>query len=434
MKYSLACFLNAWTLMTFCQANEEYNSYLSEWKTKCASLLEEWHKPENKNNTTLKHDLIESAVRSEQPEIVEEISVNGDVAAREIKWPHDTQKIEAKRLLNFEEMPTIPCGNRIDCVIRRMTKTYIELWTPKHGWLFNANGKLVNEALPPRRDGIGRSWHGAFLPDGCWITTDLWAEDKTLTFFSPTGKWLKEIKVSDLAPIHPDEPFDLNLIGWARCDKDGKGWIVSVGDGPGRAHVFIKPEGKADLLENTNESWDKIWKLCYLRDLEPKGMYTQLVRYSDDCKRKIDRRGHGHGIWVGYPTFTWSKKEEDGLVIPGDDHNFGFLPGSLDVFIGASDPDNGDPKKIRNLKTWFFDSEGKCRGWIRAAYLTDSADGKTTWYLDEENGVVNLGTDLKPQSHMTFIIDGAKAKPVKLFTDLHLGFFRINKQWVLARW
>ena len=65
---------------------------------------------------------------------------------------------------------------------------------------------------------------------------------------------------------------------------------------------------------------------------------------------------------------------------------------------------------------------------------TDSADLKAMWLMDEEDCVATLGLDLKPQSRTRFVVDGAKAKPVKLFTDLRLGFFKIDQRFVLARW
>ncbi len=46
--------------------------------------------------------------------------------------------------------------------------------------------------------------------------------------------------------------------------------------------------------------------------------------------------------------------------------------------------------------------------------------------------MVTLDLDLKPQSRTRFVVKGANAKPVKLFTDLRLGFFRIDRQFVLA--
>jgi len=429
----------AWLLTLFafaalCWANEEYGSYLAEWEAKCAPLLEQWRKPDTVRDSALRSALLEAAVRSEQPEIVEEIAAGGDVASLEIKLPDDTQDIELIALQEFDDIPSVPYGKRMDAVIRRMTKSRFELWTPKHGWLFNAKGKLVNEARPPRRDGIGREWHGAFLPDGSWITTDLWEMDKTLTFFSPSGKLLKEMKVADIAPAGPDEPWNLNLIGWARCDKDGEGWVISIGDGFGRARVYVKPNGKLRLLENTNGLRDDIWKLCYPRDLGPKGMFTGMSRPSDDSKRWIEFSCPSHGMWCEYPSFTWSDKDGDGTNIPEGDHNFGFLPNSHDVFIGASDIDGDDRNNPRRLKTWFFEEDGKCLGWIRAAYLCDSADEKETWYLAEDCSVAVLDSGLSPQSRLRFVMGGETARTLKLFTDLRIGFFVVNKHLVLAGW
>ena len=425
MKYSFGWLLIALALATLCQADEESDNFLTS-----SQLLSQWRKQENKNDAGLRSALIEAAVRAQQPEIIEEVAAGGDAPKIEIKPPSDAKVIEIQALQYFEQKPTIYSSDRVDCVIRRMTKTRFEAWTPDHGWLFNATGHLVNEALPPRHDGIGREWHGAFLPDGRWVTTDLWEMDKTLTFFSRNGKWLREIKAQDLAPSDPDEIWSLDLIGWARCDRKGEGWVVSVGDGPGRARVFVKPHGAGRLLSDE----DAPWKLCYPRDLEPKGMYTNLWRPSDDFKSHIRFAEPAHGARVGFPTYSWSQVPDSQKVIPDGDNNFGFLPGSHDVFIGASVNDRGDAGIPRHLKTWFFDSDGNCRGWVRAAYLTDSADKKETWYLDEENSVVTLGADLLVQSRMRFVFDGATATPVKLFTDLRLGFFRIDKRLTLAGW
>lgn len=434
MKTFFTEFLIMLAVVAFCRGNEESDTYLTDWQAKCAPLLEQWRKPENAGNAELRRALLEAAARSQQPEIVEEIAAGGDVASLEIKIPSDEQKIEAQTIRAFDEIPPDPYSHRMDAVIRRMTTTRFELWTPKRGWLFNAKGKLLTEALPPRRDGVGREWHGAFLPDGSWITTDLWVRDDTLTFFSRIGKLLKEIKVADLAPPVPDGYGSLNIIGWARCDREGEGWVVSVGDGLGRAHVFVRPHGKPRSLGAIEGPWDKLWKLCYPRDLEPKGMFTSLCRPSDDYKRWIQFSCPAHGLWCGYPSFSWSDKDGDGRRIPEGGHNFGFLPRSHDVFIGAYEYDNGDDGSPRRLKTWFFAENGKCLAWIRANYLCNSADGASTWYCARDGSVVVLNASLQPKSHLHFLIDGQSAWPVKLFTDLRIGFFNANKRLILARW
>ena len=425
MKRFSVCFLTAVTLLSFCRAEEESDDFEKEWKAKTVPLLEQWRKAENKSDPNLKEDLIQAAVYAGQSEIVEEIMLDGDdVSSKEIKLPSEEQKIPIHIIQSFEELSPYPNNGwltRDPFNIRRMTKGSFEIWSSKHGWLFDAKGKLLNEAFPPRRDGVGREWFGAFLPDGRWVTTDLWELDKTLTFFSKAGKWIKEINGKDLYPANPDSSCELNLIAWARCDKEGKGWVVSIGEYPGNAHVFVRPNGKAQLLEYTNQPWDKLWKLCYPRDLEPKG-HRQALTYSDDLKRLIQVGRPGHGPMIEYPSFSWGDKDilTNHKVVPFGG-NFGFLPNSHDVFIEGS-------------KTWFFDEHGKCRAWIGASYLADSSEAKETWYVDPDQIVVTLGSDLKPHSRIRFVIDETNANPVKLFTDLRIGFFLIDQNLVLARW
>jgi hypothetical protein len=48
--------------------------------------------------------------------------------------------------------------------------------------------------------------------------------------------------------------------------------------------------------------------------------------------------------------------------------------------------------------------------------------------------VVTLGADLKPLSRARYLVSGADATPVKLFTDLHLGFFLVDGDLVLGKW
>ncbi|PYI75033.1 MAG: hypothetical protein DMF04_11345, partial [Verrucomicrobia bacterium] len=97
------------------------------------------------------------------------------------------------RPLPLHPLCIIEADGEHDWVIRRATSNRVEIWLPRHGWLFDSKGNIVNQARPPRRDGVGRDWYGAFLPDGRWVTTDLWGYDKVLTFFSRDGRWLREI-------------------------------------------------------------------------------------------------------------------------------------------------------------------------------------------------------------------------------------------------
>ena len=89
---------------------------------------------------------------------------------KEIKIPADshTVSLKALRTLPYEERPFF--NGDPSWVVRRMTRARFELWTSKRGWLFDRSGKVLSEAVPPRRDGEGREWYGAFLPDGRWVT------------------------------------------------------------------------------------------------------------------------------------------------------------------------------------------------------------------------------------------------------------------------
>jgi len=376
------------------------------------------------------------------PEALEAKAAGRDVAKAEIKMPTEVHDVDAKSVVNLGDFSR-------DWVIRRMTADRIEAWTPRHGWLFDAKdakARLINEAAPPRRDGEGREWHGAFLPDGRWITTDLWEMDKTLYIFSRAGRQVKEIKAVNLVPLQPEGPPDSlvekypdggpwnqSLIGWARCDRHGKGWVVSVGDGPGRGRAFVTPDGKCRLLPDPKAPW----ALCYGRDLEPKGLQVawDVRRPSDDLKSIIDMQSAGHGMYVLDPTYKWGGKgggKNEPMIPYGED--CGFLPRTHDVFIVADDTAVWDGTSPRTFKTWFFASGGECRGWIGAAYLADAADGKGTCYRAQDNSVVTLDSRLKPISRERFGIGGVAATPVKLFTDLKVGFFSVGKQLVLARW
>ena len=107
MKTCFVGLLSLFALAASCVANEEYANYLVEWKAKCAPLLEQWRNPENARDAGLRRALLEAAVRSEQPEIVEEIAAGGDVAGLEIKLPPDEQKIEAQAVRTFDGIPPV---------------------------------------------------------------------------------------------------------------------------------------------------------------------------------------------------------------------------------------------------------------------------------------------------------------------------------------
>ena len=427
---------------------DDYLDYVMEQQARADKLLAEWRAAgspgEGKAHEELRKQLIEAAVHADNAGIVDEVAAGGDVAAREIKLLRDARRVEAHELFRFGGLPEGPYSGKAPWVIRRMTKTRIEVWTPRRGWLFDESGKLVGTATPPRRDGMGREWYGAFLPDGRWVTTDLWDFDKTLHFFSKKGKMLKGMSAKQLAPpISEDrERFGTDIIAWARCDREGKGWVVSIGSEGGRAVVFVTPEGKV------RRTGIDPWSLCFPRDVEPKGYYIALSIPSDDGKDILSREVPGHGAWVGYPTFDWNRSQPQSKVIAEGENPFGFLPGSHDVFIGASQRGPWPPEEVAATsadaqsfpKTWFFGSDGKCRGWVKGTWLTDSAGpadsraGVLYWLRDNENAVVTLDSALKPTSRERYEIGGIAAIPMKLFTDLRLGLFVVKGELVLAKW
>ena len=115
-------------------------------------------------------------------------------------------------------------------------------------------------------------------------------------------------------------------------------------------------------------------------------------------------------------------------VIHMGSSRFGFLPQSHSVYIST------DLYDKKTNKTWFFEENAKCLGWIGAIYLADSADSKAIWVVNEQNEITVLGLDLKERERLHFEERGAILKPLKLFPDLQLGFFAVEKGVVLARW
>ncbi len=216
--------------------------------------------------------------------LVIEVATDGEYAQKQIQIPKKAQTL-ALRPLHI--MAPDPAETEPVWVIRRMTQNRIEVWLPRHGWLFDGKGKLLSEAKPPRRDGAGRHWYGAFLPDGRWVTTDLFAEDKTLTFFTRTGKWLNEIGTDALVPPKSDESrWDLATISWCRCTRSGDGFVLRVGQNGGRGDAWVNWSGQhCELSEEKSP-----WKLCYPRDLEPKGSYTYLSVPDDRGGHPYDTR------------------------------------------------------------------------------------------------------------------------------------------------
>jgi hypothetical protein len=125
---------------------------------------EEWNKESDPQKTReIGEDLVRAAIDSDQPQVVLEVATDGKMAEKEIKIPEkDATTLPLRIVKSFEPEP-YPYEDDAAWVVRRMTHDRLELWLPHHGGLFDAKGKIVNEARPPRRDGFGRHWYGAFL-------------------------------------------------------------------------------------------------------------------------------------------------------------------------------------------------------------------------------------------------------------------------------
>src|SRR5205085_9690774 len=126
----------------------------------------------------------------------------------------------------------------------------------------------------------------------------------TLHFFSRSGKWEKDIAADKLVPRVPrNEGSEPSLIGWCRCDRNGNGFVLDVGATGGRGVAWVNWAGQHHVLRGENEPW----KLCYRRDLEPKGGYTFLSMPDDERKSTMTRQEDSHGTYVGYPVYEAGK-------------------------------------------------------------------------------------------------------------------------------
>ena len=418
---------------------QEYNIRLGELFTAqanedAARLLPLWrNETDREKKKDLGEDLITAAIHSEQPRIVLEVATNGTFREKEIKVVGKEKKIPLRLIKSFTFEPAA-WSNPSEWVIRRITANRFELWNPYHGWLFDREGRVVAEARPPRRDGSGRQWYGAFLPDGRWVTTDLWEMDRTLHFFSGLKRWEKDIAADDLIPRAPDDDRSLpSLIGWCRSDRYGKGFVVDVGANGGRGDAWVDGKGNHHILTKHTSPW----RLCYPRDLEPKGTYTWLSIPDDNGDLILNREEPGHGMFVGYPTY---RTDDFQVVVPGGD-SFGFWPKSKDFYVITEElrlendlaESSNQPEVIWTL---FYSDRGSFLGWIEAKRLADDSDGDGMLFVDQRDRVIKLTTSGHRVNGIRAFewSDGSTANPYRIFSDLRIGFFRRGDRLVLAAW
>jgi hypothetical protein len=373
-------------------------------------------------------NLLQSAVLSDDEEVVREIFRGGPHAGQELPLPTSTRFVALKMLF------TLPVSEAIDnaCryshegtpIFRRLTKDRFEAWTSTNGWLFDAGGRLLHHVRVPRRDGTGSEWFGAFLPSGRWITTDLWNDDRQLNAFTPQAKWLWELRGKKLAP---ESAEDEEPIIWARSDKMGDGWIACLTFND-LVYVWISPEGHFRNLSNNDP-----WLLTYPRAMQAKGTYLELSIPSDNNKLKLTQDSAGHGNWIDFPTYRMDRWQENN-VIPDGDVYFGFWPRSARTWVetNSAEPDIG---KTGDTKVWFIDPSGRYEAEIAASWLGDSADHKSLLLQDVAHRVIRVGPNWQLEAQ-EFQIHSETLQPLTLFDDLRVGFFfdPATKAVVLAGW
>ncbi|HEY2341975.1 MAG TPA: hypothetical protein VGH90_03045 [Chthoniobacteraceae bacterium] len=362
---------------------------------------------------------------------------------------------------NLDEESYSSLGRQNGWLARRITANAFEIWTSKHGWLFDGSGNMLHQAHPPRTTGWGREWYGAFLPDGKWITTDLSESDETIYQFSTAGTLLKTIPNRLLTePPGPRVP----LIGWARSNRDGSAWIINVGSEEGYATVRLDRSGATRTLDRIER-----WQECFPRALGPRGSPWEMTLPDDSGRALMTRSAATHG--GGYPWYgtrridneqhTAKPFSEGGweIRIPYGEPNFGFWPGKESAFICSSlDRDGtiysehtrkffsdavatatgGLLEKTTPIvdKTWCLSEAGKLQGFIRGWRLSDAADGRSMLFrLSADSRIVTLRPDLTIRAIRQFIWpDGAVADAVVLWDDSNLGLFIRKHRLILARW
>ncbi len=375
------------------------------------------------------------AVRGARVDLVQRMFSGDRLDETEIKsdLPATTCEVTVRDTAPLDS--AIKEGDSYRTVWRRITKDRFEMWTPKSGKLYDAKGKQIAEAKVRRGDGWGREWYGSFLPDGRWITTDIDERDDTVTAFSTKGKRQWSVKGATLIPKgkDPDAMDSLPLIGWARSDKEGNAWIVSVGSEWGRGFVKLTPDGK----------WTKIddpWKECFPQQLRSRGMYLDRSTRSDNGSLQVKRTEAGHGMHVGWPHYHFPEAD---LLIPNGE-GFGILPESWSVFVESDcgpisseiDVSAEDRKEQRkDERVWFFDGKGAYQHWIKGHSVGASLPTGGLWIYQLDDRCALVGKDHSIKSRRIFTSPEKKSLvPVELHDDIGLGVFLSDGKLVLGTW
>jgi hypothetical protein len=444
--------------------------YAQEARDRCQQAEKDWQKAGSPAEGSPTGDaLVGAAISADRPDLADAVLTRAPTYRGCISIPGGGKRVRLRTLHRFTTFKA-DLENEMFASIeypeegwlaRRITSDAIEVWTPKHGWLFTGHGQLLHQASVQRGTGYGRQWYGAFLPDGRWVTTDLQDTDVhlpdtdgRLTFFSAKGRRQRSLTCEELAPSDGEHG---DLIGWGRSDREGKGWVVNVGSEEGRATVWIGPTGPARVLKPGER-----WVLCYPRALGPR-MTTSLLTLGvpdDHSQWELSQDSVGHGPGVGFPDYEresfpanrhWDGFGRSGHVIPGGNNVFGFWPGKSSYFIGAEryletpDAHGHTRKRLVRMdnsvaaiidKTWFFDSSDKLLASLRARRIGNAADGKSMLFrITADSRILTLSPDLQVKALRRFIWnDGSTADAVALWDDLRLGLFIRNERLILAAW
>jgi hypothetical protein len=364
-------------------------------------------------------------VYEHQPiDIADEVARNG-LPRNEIAPPPTAMDAPLTPLVTLDAVHTNEGDYPPSPVFRRLSAHRIEAWTPREGWLFDAQGKLVADVHVPRRDGAGREWFGAFLPDGAWITTDLWNDDRQLNAYTPTAVWQWELPGTKIVAALPKPETSTNnepvvpTIGWARADSTGRKWLVGVGLDYTRGFALVDPDGHVQPLPNDTS----LWSMVYPRSMGVRGYYIHLYIDSDDGRTTLSQDSAGHGVEVGWPTYSLSRSWS--AIINGGTDRFGFWPESHRIYVEAESR-GPDPWHAPH-EVWFLDANGKYEAEVTGSYLADAANGRDLLLKDAGDRVLRVvsgknGVSISGARTFTWP-DGSVAVPLAVYDDLHLGFF-----------
>jgi hypothetical protein len=368
------------------------------------------------------HELVRAAIwqqddqgNSRYADVIDEVARDG--APKRLLAPATPViTVELKTIFSISDPQTYDDAR--GPVFRRMTKERFEVWKKKTGWLFDAGGKLLTRVVVPRRDGDGREWYGAFLADGSWITTDLWENDTQLNAFTPKAKWEWELPGAEIvdsldrAKLTPEPDSIDTPIGWARADKTGQKWLVSVGTDETRGYALVDPAGKMEpLSDKTN-----LWALAYPQAMGSRGTYPKSYIVSEDGLRTLVRTGTYHNIGVDWPIYSLPGRRN--VVIGEGGLGFGFWPASHDTYIQAG---------YNPTQVWLFDDHGAYQGQVVGSHLAAATNGRDLLVCGSDGRVLRVSHGEKgltiPEVRSFVWPDRTPAAPIVIYDDLHLGFF-----------